>query len=97
MLLAGSYDAGGNPKNGVKALMGYGYFGEMMGSFGWVWILLVSAVVIALVVWATRIRLPSRDFATEPVPVEILRRRNAASEISAREFERGQACDRVRR
>jgi hypothetical protein len=35
-------------------MMGYAYYGEMMGGFGWVWILLVLAVVIAVVVWGTR-------------------------------------------
>ena len=29
-------------------MMGYGYYADMMGGFGWVWMLLVLGVVIAL-------------------------------------------------
>ncbi len=68
-------------------MMGYGYYGDMMGGFGWVWMVLVLAAVIALVVWGTRTGFWSRDHATERTPLDVLRRRYAAGEITAPEFE----------
>ncbi len=67
-------------------MMGYGDFGSM-GGFGWVWMVLVLAVVIALVVWGAGNVFGVRDGAAEPTPMEILRRRYAAGEITADEFE----------
>ena len=61
--------------------------GGMTGGIGWVWILLVFAVVIALVVRGTRTGFWSRDRATKQTPLEILRRRCAAGEITAPDFE----------
>jgi putative membrane protein len=68
-------------------MMGYGYYAEMMGGFGWVWMLLVLAVVIALLVWTTGTGFWSRREPGESTPLEILRRRYAAGEITAPEFE----------
>ncbi len=68
-------------------MMNYGYYGGMMDGFGWVWMVLLLAVVIALVAWGMRTGFWSRDRATEPTPLEILRRRYAAGEITAPEFE----------
>ena len=66
-------------------MMGYGDFGSM-GGFGWVWMVLVLAVVIALVVWAAGSVFGFRG-SSEPTPMDILRRRYAAGEITAEEFE----------
>ena len=68
-------------------MMGYGYYGDMMGGFGWVWMLLVLAAIVALVVWGTRTALWSRDRAPELNSLELLRRRYAAGEITAPECE----------
>jgi putative membrane protein len=75
------------PEQGDKAMMGYGYYGDMMGGFGWVWMVLVLAVVIALVVWGTRTAFWTHSATSESSGLEILRRRYAAGEITATEFE----------
>ena len=67
-------------------MMGYGDFGSM-GGFGWVWMVLVLAVVIALVVWAAGSVFGFRGSSSEPTPMDTLRRRYAAGEITADEFE----------
>jgi putative membrane protein len=67
-------------------MMDYGDFG-WMGGFGWVWMVLVPAVVIILVVWGMSTGFGSRGSTPEPTPLEILRRRYAAGEITAAEFE----------
>jgi putative membrane protein len=67
-------------------MMGYGDFGSM-GGFGWVWMVLVLAAVIALVVWGAGNVFGTRGGAAEPSPMDILRRRYAAGEITADEFE----------
>jgi uncharacterized membrane protein len=68
-------------------MMGYGYYGEMMGGFGWVWMMLVLAAIIALVVWGTRTARSSRDRTPELNSLELLRRRYAAGEMTTTEFE----------
>jgi putative membrane protein len=68
-------------------MMGYGYYGGMMDGFGWVWMVLVLAAVITLVVWGTRTAFWSRGGTGESTPLEMLRRRYAAGEITATEFE----------
>jgi putative membrane protein len=67
--------------------MGYGYYGEMMGGLGWVWMLLILAAVVALVVMGARTGFWPRERAVESTPLDILRRRYAAGEITAQEFE----------
>jgi putative membrane protein len=74
-------------QNGVQAMMGYGYYGGMMGGFGWVWMVLVLAVVITLLVWSMRTGFFSRRDTAESTLLDILRRRYAAGEITAAEFE----------
>jgi uncharacterized membrane protein len=59
----------------------------MMGGLGWLWMVLVPVLVIALVVWGTRTAFWSRGDSDESSPLEILRRRYAAGEITAIEFE----------
>ena len=68
-------------------MMGYGYYGGMMDGFGWVWMVLLLAMVIALVVWGTRRSVWSRGNSGESTPLDILRQRYAAGEITAPEFE----------
>ena len=75
--------------------MNYGYYGGMMGGFGWVWVLLVLAVVIALGVWSTHTGFWSRRDTGESTPLEILRRRYAAGEITAAEFEQAKRAKRA--
>jgi putative membrane protein len=67
-------------------MMGYGDFG-WMGGFGWLWMVLVSVVLIALVLWGAGALLGSRGGTREPTPLEVLQRRYAAGEITAAEFE----------
>jgi putative membrane protein len=67
-------------------MMGHGDFGSM-GGFGWVWMVLLLAVVIALVVWGAGSVSGFRGGSSEPTPMDILRRRYAAGEITADEFE----------
>ena len=67
-------------------MMGYGDFGGM-GGFGLLWMVLIWAVVIALVVWGTGSVFGSRRGTSELTPLEILRRRYAAGEITSAEFE----------
>lgn len=68
-------------------MMGYGYYAEMMGGFGWLWMVLVPVLVIALVVWSARTAFWSRRDTGESSPLEMLQRRYAAGEITAAEFE----------
>jgi len=68
-------------------MMDYGYYGGMMGGAGWLWMLLVPVLVIGLVVWGTQTALRSRGDTDAATPLEILRRRYAAGEITAVEFE----------
>ena len=68
-------------------MMGYGDFG-WMGGGGSVWMLLGWALVLALVVWGASTSLRSRGGEPrEPLPLEILKRRYAAGELTASEFE----------
>jgi putative membrane protein len=67
-------------------MMGYGDFGFMSG-LGWVWMVLVLAAVIALVVWGTGSLPGTPGRAAEPTPLDVLKRRYAAGEITAAEFE----------
>jgi putative membrane protein len=69
-------------------MMGYGYYSGMMGGFGWVWMMLVLATVITLLVWGTGSGFFSRRGTSESTPLDILRRRYAAGEITPAEFER---------
>ena len=68
-------------------MMGYGYYGGMMDGFGWVWMLLALAAVIALVVWGIRTSFWPRGGTGESTPLDMLRSRYAAGEITATEFE----------
>ena len=67
-------------------MMGYGDFGSM-GGFGWPWMVLVLVVVLGLIVWGVIVVSGSRGTALDPTPLEILRRRYAAGEVTAAEFE----------
>jgi putative membrane protein len=67
-------------------MMGYGDVGWMAG-VGGLWMVLVWAVVIVLVVWAAGALFGTRDRVAEPSPLDTLKRRYAAGEISAEEFE----------
>ena len=59
-----------------------------MDGFGWAWMVLLLAVVIALVVWGTRTSVWSRrDPGESNPPLDTLRQRYAAGEITAPEFE----------
>ena len=60
-------------------LNSYGDFG-WMGGFGWLVMLLVWALVIALVVLGAGALFRARDRASESTPLEILKRRYAAGE-----------------
>lgn len=68
-------------------MMGYGYYGGMMDGFGWVWMVLVLAAVITLVAWGTRTAMSSRGGTRESTPLDTLRQRYAAGEITTPEFE----------
>jgi uncharacterized membrane protein len=68
-------------------MMDYGYYGGMMGGLGWLWMVLVPVLVIALVVWGTRTAFWSRRDTDRSTPLETLRRSYAAGEITAIEFE----------
>lgn len=68
-------------------MMGYGYYGDMMGGLGWVWMILVLGMVVGLVVWGTRAAVWSRRDMADATPLDILQRRYAAGEITATEFE----------
>jgi len=67
-------------------MMGYGDFG-FMGGFGWLWMVVIWAVVIALVVWGAGSVFAARGSTGEPTPLQILQRRYAAGEITPAEFE----------
>lgn len=66
-------------------MMGYGDFG-MMAGFGWLWMVLVWAVLVALVLWGVGAAFGTRG-TPEPTPLEILQRRFAAGEITSAEYE----------
>jgi putative membrane protein len=68
-------------------MMGYGYYGGMMGGFGWVWMVLILVVIIAVVAWGTRTAFWSRGGTSDSTPLQILQRRYAAGEITATEFD----------
>lgn len=67
-------------------MMGYSEFGGM-GDFGWLWMVVIWAVVIALVIWGAGSVFGLRGKTPDPTPLDILRRRYAAGEITAAEFE----------
>jgi putative membrane protein len=67
-------------------MMGYGDYG-FMGGFGWIWMVLVLVAVVALLVWGMGVLSGTRDRAAEPTPLEVLKRRYAAGEITQTEFE----------
>jgi putative membrane protein len=71
-------------------MMGYGDFG-WMGGFGWLWRVLVWAVVIALVFWGAAALFGTRRRAAEPTPLDVLKQRYAAGEITAAEYEQTNA------
>ena len=66
-------------------MMGYGDFG-WMGGFGWLWMVFILALVIGALIWGMGPVFGFRG-AGETLPVEILRRRYAAGEITETEFE----------
>jgi putative membrane protein len=66
--------------------MGYGGFGLMAG-VGWLWMVLVWAVVIGLVIWAAGALFGTRERSADPAPLDTLKRRYAAGEITAEEFD----------
>ena len=73
--------------------MMYGDWGDHMSGWMWVWMgvgsLLVIAGIVALVVLATRSNGVRRDATmTSDDPLEILKRRFAAGEMDADEFDR---------
>jgi uncharacterized membrane protein len=74
-------------QKGIKTMTGYGNYSGMMDGFGWVWMVFLLAVVIALVVWGTRTSVWSRRDSRESAPLDTLRQRYAAGEITASEFE----------
>jgi putative membrane protein len=67
-------------------MMGYGDFGSM-GGLGWLWMVLILAVVVGLIIRGAISGFGSRGSTLEPTPLEILRRRYAAGEVTAAEFE----------
>jgi len=72
-------------------MMGYGDFGGM-GGFGWLWMVVIGVVVIALVLWGASSVFGFRGKAPEPTPLDVLRRRFAAGEITAAEFEQAKSA-----
>ncbi len=69
-------------------MMGYDGGYGLMGGFGWLGMLLVWALVIGLVVWATTGLFGSRGASDNPADaLAILKRRFAAGEITEAEFE----------
>lgn len=67
-------------------MMGFGFgFGGMW--LGAILMLLFWAGVILLVVWAVRALFPRQQQSDRDVALEVLRRRYAAGEISAAEYE----------
>ena len=67
-------------------MMGYGDFGWMSG-FGWLWMVLFLGALIALLVWGADTLFGTRDRAPQPAPLDILKWRYAAGEITQSEFE----------
>jgi uncharacterized membrane protein len=67
-------------------MMGYGDFGSMGGG-GWLGLVVLCAIVIALVIWGMSTGFWSRSGTADATSMEILRRRYAAGEITAAEFE----------
>jgi putative membrane protein len=68
-------------------MTGYGNYGGMMGASGWVWMVLVLVVVITLLMWGARTEFFSRRTTGESTPLDILRRRYAAGDITTAQFE----------
>jgi putative membrane protein len=58
-----------------------------MAGLGWLWMVLAWAIVIGLVVWAAGALFGTRDRAAESSPLDTLKRRYAAGEISTEEYE----------
>ena len=67
-------------------MMGYGGF-DGMGGLGWIWMILVWALVVGLVVWGVSAVFSGRRGGNEAQPLEILRTRFARGEIGEAEYE----------
>lgn len=70
-------------------MMGYGGFGDMMGfgGFGMVFGSLIWIGLIVLVVWGAASLFTGRRETGQETVLEILKRRYAAGEISAAEYQ----------
>ena len=72
-------------------MMGYGGWGwGLMGGLGWLWMvvpLLFWVGVVFLVVWGAARLFPGRQESVQDTPLEILKRRYAAGEITAAEYQ----------
>jgi putative membrane protein len=72
-------------------MMGYGGWGwGLAGGIGWLWMLfpmLFWVGVVFLVIWAAIRLFPGRQESVHDTPLDILKRRYAAGEITAAEYQ----------
>jgi putative membrane protein len=75
----------GGPYNGMMSgyghMMGYGYYG------GFMWLLILVAIVIAIYFLLKSLRFKGFDHSTAETPLDILKKRYAKGEINKEEFE----------
>lgn len=61
-------------------------YGNAMGPFGWIMMIVITLAAVALIVWVVRSTAPTGRRDSDPI--DILKRRLALGEIDSEEYEK---------